>query len=108
MKILRKISIALLTLLAAGPAERASAQGLMVCTATAVPAPVQAQGLAEQVGDVILLCFATIGSPPTPNFTTTASLTLNTDIANDVDFGAGADVSDAVLVVNENHCGSPS
>jgi len=82
--------------------------GLVVCTGTAAPAAVSAQGLDELVGDVILTCFPTIGGPSSPTITTNLGLSLNVGVTNDVDFGAGADIADAVAVVNENHCSSPA
>ncbi|MCB1020392.1 MAG: hypothetical protein H6509_10365 [Bryobacterales bacterium] len=36
------------------------------------------------------------------------SVALNVNVGNNVNFGAGSSVSDAVLIVNENNCASPS
>jgi len=86
--------------------------GLVTCQAVAVPPVVRAQGVAELIGDIFLTCTNT---PPAGNsgplvryLVTSASVSLNVNVANDVDFGAGADISDAILQTNENHCESPS
>ena len=36
------------------------------------------------------------------------SVSLNVNITNNIDFGEGSDVTDAVLIINENNCTQPS
>jgi hypothetical protein len=40
--------------------------------------------------------------------TTAASVSMNVNVTNNLDFGAGSAVTDAVLIVNENNCTAPS
>jgi len=85
----------------AGPA-------LMTCVATAVPPVVRAEGIAELTGDVVLTCTSTGGFPASPYIVTNVSSSLNVNITNNIDFGAGENITDAVLVINENNCDDPA
>ena len=85
--------------------------GVNICQASAAPAMVRGEGIAELAADIVVTCINGT-APGTP---VTASEVLmnvfvrtNVDITNNVDFGAGAAITDAVLVVNENNCPSPS
>ena len=87
--------------------------GVITCQATAVPPVVRAEGIAELVGDIVLTC---INVPPAGNsgpltryLVTDVRVLLNVNVANNVEWtGAGEQITDAVLVVNENNCTSPS
>jgi len=81
---------------------------LMTCTATAVPPVVRAEGIAELTGDIVLTCTASGGIPSQPYIVTNVSTSLNVNITNNIDFGAGDDITDAVLVINENNCDDPA
>jgi hypothetical protein len=85
--------------------------GLVTCQATAVPPVVRAEGIAELVGDIVLTCTNTPpagnSGPLTQYLVTNVSVSLNVNITNNIDFLAD-DVTDAVLVINENNCTSPS
>jgi len=116
MVALRK-ALALLSLLAlavvgssVARAMDASLVGLVACTATAVPPVVRAEGIAELVGDIVLTCVGTPGANEAPSLylKTNVSVSLNVNITNNIDFGEGSDVSDAVLIINENNCTQPS
>ena len=116
MVALRK-TLALLSLLAlavvgssVAKAQNAPLLGLVACTATAVPPVVRAEGIAELVGDIVLTCVGTPGANQTPSLylKTNVSVSLNVNITNNIDFGEGSDVSDAVLIINENNCTQPS
>jgi hypothetical protein len=89
--------------------------GTIVCQSTAVPPVVRAEGIAELVGDVIVTCSnvpgplsSTVEGQLRNRITTNVSLSLNVNVTNNRDFGAGTSVTDAVLVVNENNCFVPS
>ena len=73
------------------------------CTAFAVPAQSRAEGIAELLGDIVVQCRLqdnnTTGFPPSIN--ANVAVTLNVNVTNNIDFGAGSDVVDAVLIVNE-------
>jgi hypothetical protein len=103
--------LALLTLMvfSAGMAQ-AQPTGLVTCTATAVPPVVRAEGIAELVGDIVLACITTNSAPFAPglDFLVNVSVSLNVNITNNINFGAGTSVTDAVLVINENNCTAPS
>jgi len=103
--------LALMTLMvfSAGMAQ-AQSTGLVTCTATAVPPVVRAEGIAELVGDVVLACITTNSAPFVPgvDFLVNISVSLNVNITNNINFGAGTSVTDAVLVINENNCVAPS
>jgi len=96
-------------LLLAGGASEAHAQlGIVTCVATAVPPIIRAEGIAELTGDIVLACT----NPGFPgglgtSIQTNLSVSLNVNITNNIDFG-GSDITDAVLVVNENNCSSPA
>jgi hypothetical protein len=123
MAALKKSPIALLLVLgimlgvnvanAQTPPVPSQSLGLVACQATAVPPVVRAEGIAEIVGDIVLICN---NVPPTPQLadptriyiTTNVSVSLNVNITNNINFGAGSNVTDAVMVVNENNCTDPS
>jgi hypothetical protein len=110
MVALRRVAVLLIMLtLAVISSGLAQAQtGLVTCTATAVPPVVRAEGIAELVGDIVLTCLPTIGAPAQPSFQTNISVALNVNVTNNIDFGAGENITDAVLVINENNCTTPS
>ena len=81
---------------------------LMTCIATAVPPVVRAEGIAELTGDIVLTCTSTGGFPANAYITTNVSSSLNVNITNNIDFGAGSNITDAVLVINENNCDDPA
>jgi len=121
MAALKKGSIALMLALLLAlsiSAPVASAQvpslelGVITCQAVAVPPVVRAEGIAELVGDVILTCQNIPPAVPIGNMTayleTNISVSLNVNVTNNIDFGDGGDVTDAVLIVNENNCDDPT
>src|SRR5262249_38748033 len=63
---------------------------------------VRAEGLAEMGGDVGFFCQTSdvLSGPVTADI----RLSLNTNVTNNRDFGKGADITDAVLIVNGNDC----
>jgi len=123
MAALKKSSIVLLlAVMGVLSADKAAGQpagppsqrlGLVTCVATAVPPVVRAEGIAELVGDIVLTCQnsaipgATTGQLIN-TLVTNLSVSLNVNVTNNIDFGAGADVTDAVLIINENNCTAPS
>ena len=90
-----------------GPVQPSAELGAIHCSATASVPAVRIEGTRELVGDVVLTCHNALpafGFEPTGFVEADISLSLNVDVSNASDFGLGADVTDAVLVVNENHC----
>ena len=85
--------------------------GVIRCTATAVAPIVRSEGTSELVGDILITCHnssPSAGFEPRGFVEADLQLTLGVSASNRVDFGAGAEVADAVLVVNEKHCSEPS
>ena len=90
-----------------GPVRPSAELGVIHCSVTASVPAVRIEGTRELVGDIVLSChnaLPSFGFEPTGFVQADISLSLNVDPANASDFGLGADVTDAVLVVNENHC----
>ena len=121
MAALKKSSMALLLILGIMLSVNvASAQlpsqtlGLVECTATAVPPVVRAEGIAELVGDIVLICRTVpappgVGDPTRNTIVTNVSVSLNVNVTNNINFGGnGSAVTDAVMVINENNCTDPS
>ena len=81
--------------------------GVIRCTVGSSVPLVRIEGASELVGDVLLTCHnvaPAIGFDPRGFVQADVSLSLNVDVANRVGYGLGAEVSDAVLVVNEKNC----
>jgi hypothetical protein len=78
------------------------------CVAAAVPAQSRAEGIAELLGDIVVSCSLlnpTTGFPPSVN--ANIAVTLNVNVTNNRDFGAGGEVTDAVVIMNEVYGTSP-
>lgn len=119
MAVLKKSSILLLlAMFAMFGSGTASAQpalpltlGVITCTATAVPPVVRAEGIAELVGDIVLACTNIppgIGGPLTSFLVTNISVSLNVNVTNNINYGKGSTITDAVLIINENNCVDPN
>ena len=81
--------------------------GVIRCAASASVPLVRIEGASELVGDILLTCHnvgPAVGFEPLGFVQADVSLSLNVDVANRVGYGLGAEVSDAVLVVNEKNC----
>jgi hypothetical protein len=109
MAALRKslLGLAVVLLALAGTSGTAFAQhpfaGLVTCVANAAPSLVRAEGLAELEGDIVLVCTTTasIGLPAT--LPTNFNVSLNVNMTNNRGFDSvGSNITDAVLIVNEN------
>jgi hypothetical protein len=110
-KTLALLSLLALAVVGSGVAQaQAPLLGLVSCSATAVPPVVRAEGIAELVGDIVLSCLGTTGATDAPStyLKSNISVSLNVNITNNIDFGEGSDVTDAVLIINENNCTQPS
>jgi hypothetical protein len=113
MAALKKSSIVLtVALMALLSISTASAQapltlGTISCVATATPVTVRAEGIAELVGDIVLTCtnLAPAAGGTFRNYlTTNISVSLAAvNVTNNINFGAGANVLDTVLIVNGNN-----
>ena len=68
-----------------------------------------ADGIAEQVADIVLACTAEPSALPQirPDLRLDVEVALNASVTNRLDFGRGSDVTNAVLVVNGNACPDP-
>jgi uncharacterized protein (TIGR03437 family) len=81
----------------------AAAQHLS-CTLTTYPRNVRAEGVSELVGDIVLQCVQSRPSPsPSPYLTSEVKLYLNTALTNRLHRSGGRDLTDALLIVGENH-----
>lgn len=115
MAALKKSSILLtVTILALLSISTASAQGpvpqtlgTISCVATATPVTVRAEGIAELVGDIVLTCtnLAPAAGGTIRNYlTTNISVSLAAvNVTNNINFGAGSNVLDTVLIINGNN-----
>jgi hypothetical protein len=113
MAALKKSSILLaVALLALLSSSTASAQapltvGTISCIATATPVTVRAEGIAELVGDIVLTCtnLAPAAGGVFDNYlTTNISVSLAAvNVTNNINFGAGSNILDTVLIVNGNN-----
>ena len=92
------------------------AAGQINCTASSAPPLIRAEGIAERLGDIVLQCTLTViglteaGSQDQQSsyVSVNVSVSLNTSITNNRDFGQGSVVTDAILVTNENNSQKPS
>jgi uncharacterized protein (TIGR03437 family) len=71
-----------------------SQTGTLVCQTTAVPAVIRAEGVAEQLGDIVISC----SGPAARELTGNLTVFLNTTITNRIIASSGA--LDAILAVN--------
>ena len=77
------------------------------CSATSSVPIVRIEGTRELVGDVVLTCHAAGAASAFGQrefLEVEVVLSMNVDSGNSTDFGLGADIADAVLVVNDNNC----
>jgi hypothetical protein len=118
MPTLRKSSIVLalvvMAMLSTGVANAQPFQeaiGVITCSATAVPPVVRAEGIAEIVGDIVLACTNTppaAGGVLTAYLVSNLSVSLNVNVTNNIGFNAfNGNITDAVLVINENNSTTP-
>ena len=111
MVAMRKLAVLLALLAIAGIGSgvaQAQITGLLTCSATAVPPVVRAEGIAELVGDIVLACQGTDAVfAPAPAFLVNVSISLNVNVTNNINFGSGSNVTDSVLIINENNCTDP-
>jgi hypothetical protein len=81
--------------------------GTISCIATATPVTVRAEGIAELVGDIVLTCTnlsPAVGGTFRNYLTTNISVSLAAvNVTNNINFGAGTNVLDTVLIVNGNN-----
>src|SRR5690606_17210468 len=74
---------------------------ILTCQATAVPPVVRTESQSDLIGDVVLVCLNSTPTPaaggsgggapaPVASFTADVQIALNTNITNNIDFGAGA------------------
>lgn len=81
--------------------------GQIHCSATALAPLVRIEGTSELVGDIAITCENRgqgRGFVPSGSLVVDLAVSLSVGIANQSGFGLGADVTDAVLVVNEKTC----
>lgn len=81
--------------------------GQIRCSATALAPLVRIEGTSELVGDIAITCKNSgpgRGFEPSGFLVVDLAVSLSVGIANQSGFGLGADVTDAVLVVNEKTC----
>ena len=69
---------------------------------------IRAEGIAELVGDITLVCESSLVDPVDGEFEVNVDLFTSAFVTNNRSFGAGTDITDAVLVINENNCTTPA
>ena len=90
-----------------GPPVPSAELGQIRCSAAAVAPLVRIEGTRELVGDISITCENSGRGQrfePSGFLEVDLALSLNVGIANQSGFGLGADITDAVLVVNEKTC----
>ena len=90
-----------------GPPVPSAGRGQIQCVAAAAAPLVRIEGTRELVGDITITCQNTGQGQrlePSGFLEVDLTLSLNVGIASQSDFGLGADVTDAVLVINEKDC----
>ena len=103
-------ALVLMTLLSTGVASAQAPPatlGVISCSSTAVPPIVRAEGIAELVGDIVILCTNTspeTGGTAVSHLVTNVSVSLNVNVTNNLNPDP---LTDAVLVINENNCTAP-
>jgi hypothetical protein len=109
MVAIRKSALQLLALglLTSGMAMAQTAH--LLCTVTSTPSTSRAESKAELMGDINYSCVSSDTNLPGPsNFVDVNMLVeLDVPVTNNVDFGEGDDITDAVLIVNDNNCTQP-
>ena len=89
------------------PPSAVADPGQIHCSATSSTPIVRIEGTRELAGDIVVACHASgaASGAGRPEFLEVdIALSLNVDIASRTDLGQGPDVSDAILVVNDNNC----
>ena len=108
MTALKKLSLfAVLAALALLPGVANAQENLVNCDARAVTPLIRAEGIAELVGDITLICSSSIQDPSDGEFEVNVDLFTSAFVTNNRSFGSGTDITDAVLVINENNSPAP-
>lgn len=103
------LAVAMLVLMSSGTANAQAplTVGTISCFATATPVTVRAEGIAELVGDIVLTCTNLVpaaGGTFRNYLTTNISVSLaGVNVTNNINFGAGTNVLDTVLIINGNN-----
>ena len=98
----------MLALLPVGVANAQAPENLVTCQATAVTPLIRAEGIAELVGDITLICESSQEGEADTDFEVNVDLFTSAFVTNNRSFaGVGADITDAVLVINENNGTTP-
>jgi len=96
----RAVVLALVGAVCAAPQ---AAPATLSCGVSSTPVLVRAEGIAELSADIVVSCTAASLEAGEEYQRATLSLDLNVNATNNRGFGHGIDVTDAVLVVNENN-----
>ena len=83
-------------------------ENLVTCNASAVTPLIRAEGIAELVGDITLHCTSSLVDPADDEFLVNVDLFTSAFVTNNRSFDSGDDITDAVLVINENNCITPA
>ena len=96
---------------APGPSSSEDYAGVNWCRGSKVSPTVRGEGLAEMLGDIVLTCSnvePTGQGADSSEVVMDIFVTLNVNVTTNLAFGQGSNVTDAVLVINENNCSSPA
>ncbi len=82
----------------------------LVCLTLGTLFNARAEGQAELMGDITYICESSdVGLPAPASFVDVNLLVqLSVPVTNNIGFGEGGDITDAVLIVNQNDCNTPS
>ncbi len=100
--------LAVVFLALAGASGTAYAQhpggGLITCFANSTPTIVRAEGIAEILGDIVMLCTVSNPGGLPAQVLTNFSLTLNTNVTNNRDFGPPEQELDQKESASQGEC----
>lgn len=81
----------------------------LLCTVTSTPSTSRAESKAELMGDINYACVSSDTNLSGPDSFVDVNMLVELDVpvTNNIDFGEGDDITDAVLIVNDNNCTQP-
>ena len=109
MTALKKLSLfAVLAAIALLPGVANAQENIVTCSAFAATPLIRAEGIAELVGDITLTCTSSLVDTADDEFEVNVDLFTSAFVTNNRSSGSGDDITDAVLVINENNCITPA
>lgn len=81
----------------------------LLCTVTSTPSTSRAESKAELMGDINYACVSSDETLNGPDYFVDVNMLVELDVpvTNNINYGEGSDITDAVLIVNDNNCEQP-